>query len=282
MEGSDGLNTCLGSFSASERPPRRTARSHLQSWCLVHHWPYQASCSPHRRPLWRMWWKPCVARSLWRPGLSPTPRLHPASRLCSEQSLCTWGKAGRCRLYLPCTRDYIGSWTGGRNSSSWRLEASPRSSVWIGWSLTSGQLQFPQLLLPREVVPRDLVQWSPSSHPLRPPLGGPLWRIESGSCAEGNPGPIDDDYINVFPDLLCQLIVCAHWIKSYHATWTYIIASCYTDNIYWQVWSRGPTWGLSLQIRWNQQKMHLMPVLRNCNYLLRLRFRFRFRFRLRI
>ncbi len=40
---------------------------------------------------------------------------------------------------------------------------------------------------PREVIPRDLVQWSPSSHPLRPPLGGPLWRIESGSCAEGNP-----------------------------------------------------------------------------------------------
>jgi hypothetical protein len=29
-----------------------------------------------------------------------------------------------------------------------------------------------------------------------------LWRIESGSCAEGNPRPIDDDYINVFPDLL--------------------------------------------------------------------------------
>ncbi len=37
-----------------------------------------------------------------------------------------------------------------------------------------------------------------------------LWRIESGSCAERNPGPIDDDYINVFPDLLCQLIVSAH------------------------------------------------------------------------
>jgi hypothetical protein len=37
-----------------------------------------------------------------------------------------------------------------------------------------------------------------------------LWRIESGSCAEGNPGPIEDDYINVFPDLLCQLSYCAH------------------------------------------------------------------------
>jgi hypothetical protein len=57
-----------------------------------------------------------------------------------------------------------------------------------------------------------------------------LWRIESGSCAERNPLPIDDDYINVFPDLLCQLIVFAHWIKSYHTTCTYIIASCYSGN----------------------------------------------------
>jgi hypothetical protein len=27
-----------------------------------------------------------------------------------------------------------------------------------------------------------------------------LWRIESGSYVERNPRPIEDDYINVFPD----------------------------------------------------------------------------------
>jgi hypothetical protein len=34
-----------------------------------------------------------------------------------------------------------------------------------------------------------------------------LWRIESGSYVERNPRPIEDDYINVFPDLLCQSCV---------------------------------------------------------------------------
>ena len=42
---------------------------------------------------------------------------------------------------------------------------------------------------------------------------------------ERNPQPIDDDYINVFPDLQCQSIVCAHRIKSYHSTCTYINAN---------------------------------------------------------
>ncbi len=40
--------------------------------------------------------------------------------------------------------------------------------------------------------------------------GGPLWRIESGSYVERNPQPIDDDYINVFPDFLCQSCLYAH------------------------------------------------------------------------
>jgi len=40
--------------------------------------------------------------------------------------------------------------------------------------------------------------------------GGPLWRIESRSYVERNPQPIDDDYINVFPDFLCQSCLYAH------------------------------------------------------------------------
>ncbi len=41
-------------------------------------------------------------------------------------------KGGTVPPLSPCTRDHIRSWAGGRNSSSWRSEASPRSSVWIG------------------------------------------------------------------------------------------------------------------------------------------------------
>jgi hypothetical protein len=40
--------------------------------------------------------------------------------------------------------------------------------------------------------------------------GGPLWRIESGSSGDRNPGPIIDNYINVLPDFLCQLFSDAH------------------------------------------------------------------------
>jgi hypothetical protein len=55
-----------------------------------------------------------------------------ASSLYSERSSCMCGRAEWSRPYLPCTRDHTRSWTGGRNSSSWRSVASQRSSVWTG------------------------------------------------------------------------------------------------------------------------------------------------------
>ncbi len=71
-------------------------------------------------------------------------------------------------------------------------------------NLILARLWLLRLLLSREVVPRDQVQWRPSSHHLRPPLGGPLWRMESRSCVDRNPRPNEDDYINILPDFLCQ------------------------------------------------------------------------------
>ncbi len=51
--------------------------------------------------------------------LATRPLTYAEAAACSEPTSSTCGKAVRCRLCLPCTKDHTRSWTGGRNSSSW-------------------------------------------------------------------------------------------------------------------------------------------------------------------